>query len=176
MRFLLFFLIFHSFLMAQEERRKINETRSSIRYEGKHLLHDWEGINTKIKGIAVFNTDTNQLSKIALLLSLSDFDSNNSGRDAHALEVLEALRYPEIKFFSDQILTDSAQLNIKGKLEFHGVPLEQTIIANILESSDGLELVGQFELTPTLFDINLPSFLGVKMKDLLKIDFRIVIE
>jgi polyisoprenoid-binding protein YceI len=176
MRFFLFFLIFQSLLTAQEEQRKVDEAHSFIRYEGTHVLHDWEGTNSKIKGIAVFDTITKELTKIALLAKISDFDSNNSGRDAHSLEVLEALRFPEIKFYSDQIRTDSDSLNITGILEFHDVPLNQMIKASLLESSDGLELVGEFELTPTRYEINLPSFLGVKMKDFLKIEFRIVIE
>ncbi len=29
-----------------------------------------------------------------------DFDSGNSNRDAHSLEVLEALKFPIIKFYS----------------------------------------------------------------------------
>ena len=176
MRIFFLLLFFQSFLTDQEEQKQINQEDSFIRYQGKHLLHEWEGINSKIKGIAIFNPQTNTLNKIALLANIRDFDSNNSGRDAHALEVLEALQFPEIKFFSDQITTNSEEYTITGSLEFHGIPLEQTIIANKIEDEEKLVLVGEFDLTPSLFGISLPSFLGVKMKDFLKINYRIVIE
>ena len=43
---------------------------------------------------------------------MRDFDSNNSSRDAHSLEVLNELKYPEIKLTVD--LDDNAQI-LKSK-------------------------------------------------------------
>jgi len=175
LRISLFVLLAHLSLFGQEVRKNVNEQSSFIRYEGKHLLHDWDGINQKIKGIAVVDESTDEIFKIALLANLRDFDSNNSGRDAHALEVLEALKFPEIKFYSDDIKFDSNTVNFLGSLEFHGISVTQNIEAVLLKSELGSELVGEFQLIPSDFGIELPSFLSVKMKDLLKINYRIVI-
>ena len=175
-RISLFLFLTHLSLIGQEVRKDVNDQSSFIQYEGKHLLHDWDGINQKVKGIAVVDEATDKIVKIALLANVRDFDSNNSSRDAHALEVLEALQYPEIKFYSDEIKYNSKTVRFSGSLEFHGISITQSIEADLSKIELGTELLGEFQLIPSDFGIELPSFLSVKMKDLLKINYRIVID
>lgn len=170
------FILFNFSSFAQEVRLKVDNKSSFIEYAGKHLLHNWEGINQKIQGIVIANEASGKFIEIALLANVKDFDSNNSGRDAHSLEVLEALRYPEVKFYSDQIVYNSDAILFKGSLEFHGVSIEKTILAKVSETPSQLELTGEFQLAPSDFGIELPSFMTVKMKDLLDFTFRIVID
>jgi len=172
----LFIFLTHMSLIGQEVRKDVNDQSSFIQYEGKHLLHDWDGINQKVKGIAVVDEATDEIVKIALLANVRDFDSNNSSRDAHALEVLEALQYPEIKFYSDEIKYNSKTVRFSGSLEFHGISITQSIEADLSKTELGTELLGEFQLIPSDFGIELPSFLSVKMKDLLRINYRIVID
>jgi polyisoprenoid-binding protein YceI len=176
LRISLFIFLTHLSLIGQEVRKDVNDQSSFIQYEGKHLLHDWDGINQKVKGIAVVDEATDKIVKIALLANVRDFDSNNSSRDAHALEVLEALQYPEIKFYSDEIKYNSKTVRFSGSLEFHGISITQSIEADLSKTQLGTELLGEFQLMPSDFGIELPSFLSVKMKDLLKINYRIVID
>jgi polyisoprenoid-binding protein YceI len=176
LRISLFIFLTHLSLIGQEVRKDVNDQSSFIQYEGKHLLHDWDGINQKVKGIAVVDEATDEIVKIALLANVRDFDSNNSSRDAHALEVLEALQYPEIKFYSDEIKYNSKTVRFSGSLEFHGISITQSIEADLSKTQLGTELLGEFQLIPSDFGIELPSFLSVKMKDLLKINYRIVID
>jgi polyisoprenoid-binding protein YceI len=176
LRISLFIFLTHLSLIGQEVRKDVNDQSSFIQYEGKHLLHDWDGINQKVKGIAVVDEATDEIVKIALLANVRDFDSNNSSRDAHALEVLEALQYPEIKFYSDEIKYNSKTVRFSGSLEFHGISITQSIEADLSKTELGTELLGEFQLIPSDFGIELPSFLSVKMKDLLRINYRIVID
>jgi len=176
LRISLFIFLTHLSLIGQEVRKDVNDQSSFIQYEGKHLLHDWDGINQKVKGIAVVDEATDEIVKIALLANVRDFYSNNSSRDAHALEVLEALQYPEIKFYSDEIKYNSKTVRFSGSLEFHGISITQSIEADLSKTELGTELQGEFQLIPSDFGIELPSFLSVKMKDLLRINYRIVID
>lgn len=169
------FIFFQFISFSQEVRLNIENDLSFIEYTGKHLLHDWEGINQKIKGIVLAEKASRKFNKIALLANVRDFDSNNSGRDSHSLEVLEALRYPEVKFYSEKIFYDLDTISFAGSLEFHGVTTDKTISAKVIETSNQLELTGEFQLIPSDFGIVLPSFMTVKMKDLLDFTFRIVI-
>ena len=82
LRISLFIFLTHLSLIGQEVRKDVNDQSSFIQYEGKHLLHDWDGINQKVKGIAVVDEATDEIVKIALLANVRDFDSNNSSRDA----------------------------------------------------------------------------------------------
>ena len=91
--------------------------QSYIKYDAKHVLHAWEGINENIKGVIVKDQE---IEKIAIAAQVVDFDSGNAGRDAHSLEVLEALKFPTIKFYSEKIKTQGDVLIFDGEVEFHG--------------------------------------------------------
>ncbi|MBT6160777.1 MAG: YceI family protein [Flavobacteriaceae bacterium] len=159
--------------MAQEQQLKLNTAESVISYKAKHILHAWEGINKQVKGILVKDEKSTDINKIAILVLVKDFDSNNSGRDAHALEVLEALSFPEVRFYSETIENEEKTIQLTGTFEFHGVKKEKKIPVAWTEKSDKLILKGNFELIPTDFGITLPSFMMVAMEDLLTFDFEL---
>ena len=173
----LFFWIFLFCLVisyGQTEQLKVDTKASKIKYKGDHLLHSWEGINKKVYGLAVYNIEDKIINKLAILVYVRDFDSKNSGRDAHSLEVLEALKYPEVRFYSEKIEIEENQLIITGNFNFHGIQVEKQLIAQLNFEEKKWELFGSFQLTPTDFNIDLPSFLSVKMEDLLEIEYHIV--
>ena len=72
--------------------------------------------------------DNNDISNIAVAAEINDFDSGNSNRDAHSLEVLEVFKFPMVKFYSDNINRVGEIGIIKGKLQFNGQ--EKNIIVN----------------------------------------------
>ena len=100
-----------------------------------------------------------------------DFDSGNSNRDAHSLEVLEALKFPIIKFYSDNIKYFDESIEINGKLEFHGNEKNITVSSTFEEDDSYLNLKGTFQVVPTEFLIKLPSFMLAEINDLLTINF-----
>ena len=161
---------------GQSDQLRVNKSKSYIKYEGDHLLHSWEGTNDKVNGLAILDPISKSLQKLAILLYVRDFDSQNSGRDAHALEVLEALKYPEIKFYSESIKIDNENLIINGIFDFHGKQIKKTFSALYKNQDSKWIIFGEFQLTPTDFNINLPSFLSIKMEDLLEIKYNVVLE
>lgn len=161
---------------GQSDQLRVNKSKSYIKYEGDHLLHSWEGTNDKVNGLAVLDSNSKSLQKLAILLYVRDFDSQNSGRDAHALEVLEALKYPEIKFYSESIKIENENLIINGIFDFHGKQIKKTFSASYKNQDSKWIIFGEFQLTPTDFNINLPSFLSIKMEDLLEIKYNVVLE
>ena len=161
---------------GQSDQLRVNKSKSYIKYEGDHLLHSWEGTNDKVNGLAILDSISKSLQKLAILLYVRDFDSQNSGRDAHALEVLEALKYPEIKFYSESIKIDNENLIINGIFDFHGKQIKKTFSASYKNQDSKWIIFGEFQLTPTDFNINLPSFLSIKMEDLLEIKYNVVLE
>ena len=164
------------FNFAQEIQLKIETEESSIKYKGDHLLHSWEGINNNVNGIAILNSKSNKIEKIAILIYVRDFDSGNSGRDAHSLEVLEALKYPEIRFYSESIKIVDDKINFKGTFNFHGIKIEKELVGNLNRKNDIWDISGNFKLVPSEFGVKLPSFLSVKMKNLLDIDYSIALK
>lgn len=167
----LFFLLMVNLCIAQKETWTLNPENSFISYDAKHILHSWKGMNTNVKGVA--KVEANKINQIAILTLVKDFDSNNSGRDAHALEVLESLSYPEVRFYSDSITVAQDSIKITGLFNFHGVNQSRSIAALIENKKNKKIIKGSFKLTPSDFDIKLPSLMMVKMENLLLFDFKL---
>lgn len=170
---LIFFLLLVCSIQAQENTWIIDSSKSFITYSGKHTLHEWEGSNQKLYGRALLNNTSLVFNKLAILAYVRDFDSENSGRDAHSLEVLEALRFPEIKFYSESFEHLKDSLLIKGIFEFHGKKLNKQIMSSVIFGKNEILLNGTFNLIPSDFGISLPAFMLVKMEDLLEIRYSI---
>src|SRR6056300_43306 len=160
-------------LHAQEQKWQLNTQKSEITYTANHLLHPWKGVNKNARGVLVVNPESMQLKEIAVLALVRDFDSNNEGRDSHALEVLEALSYPEVRFYSNLIENQEDALLIHGVLDFHGVKKNTSIVVHQKNKDDQLVLSGTFEIKPSLFEVPLPSFMMVKMDDALTFEFKL---
>lgn len=167
----LFFLLMVNLCIAQKETWTLDPENSFISYDAKHILHSWKGMNTNVKGIA--KVEANKINQIAILTLVKDFDSNNSGRDAHALEVLESLSYPEVRFYSDSITVAQDSIKITGLFNFHGVNQSRSIAALIENEKNKKIIKGSFKLTPSDFDIKLPSLMMVKMENLLLFNFKL---
>jgi polyisoprenoid-binding protein YceI len=174
-RTLFYSIFFVSVLMvsAQDQKYQLNTDLSKITYSANHILHPWKGVNKKVKGVLVINPKTKQIKEMAVLAFVQDFDSKNDGRDAHALEVLESLSYPEVRFYSDLMEQKKDSLFIHGQLDFHGVKKNITIVCANKFVENQFVLNGNFEIKPTDYKIQLPSFMMVKMDDFLKFEFEL---
>ena len=86
-----------------------------------------EGSNQKLYGRALLNNTSLVFNRLAILAYVRDFDSENSGRDAHSLEVLEALRFPEIKFYSESFEHLKDSLLIKHAMAMNDITRTDTL-------------------------------------------------
>ncbi|MGB1449350.1 MAG: YceI family protein [Flavobacteriaceae bacterium] len=167
------FLLGIMFVHSQDQKWQLYTEASKIIYSANHILHPWKGVNTNVKGVIVLTPVTNEIKEIAVLVNVQDFDSKNESRDAHALEVLESLSFPEVRFYSNLIEQKKDSLYIHGQLYFHGVIKNTTIVGVNKKEEDQLVLWGNFQIKPSDFQIELPSFMMVKIDDLLKFEFEL---
>lgn len=165
-----FILLFvFNFSLAQSTLM-INAEKSNINYSAKHVLHAWEGVNDNIKGVIIYD---GSVSTIAIAAKVVDFDSGNSGRDSHSLEVLEALKFPNIKFYSDKVNSEGNAIIFEGVIEFHGEKKPIKVLASVQESDENIKIDGKFQIIPTEFSVTLPSFMLIEMEDYLNISFSL---
>lgn len=156
---------------SQQTQTWILQKPSSIAYTAIHPLHKWTGNSTTAQ--AIMTTSDNIPEKLAIMASIRSFDSQNSNRDAHALEVLDALRFPQVKFSSSGITKSSNGYTVTGTLEFHGVKKIRSIPVQFHKTELGWHLSGSFEVSLTEHEIDPPSFMLVKTQDLITIEFML---
>ncbi len=152
-----------------QEKYTLNSSNSFVSYEAKHFLHAWEGTNNNVKGL--LTKKGAGFDQMALVMTVTDFNSKNSSRDANAAEVLEVLSFPKITFTATEISQENDSLNISGTLSFHGVEIQKTIQASLKEQSGELILSGIFKLNLNDFNIKLPSFMLKKMEENIQVSY-----
>ncbi len=80
-------------LLFPTEKRNIraDKAKSYLSYKAVHKLHAWEGKNKSADCLIVYDDEKGTAEKVVVSAKVADFDSQNSSRDSHALEVLEAI-------------------------------------------------------------------------------------
>lgn len=171
-------VFFVSLVFAQKEKtslRKImaDKTTSTIKYDMKHPLHDWEAKCKDVNAIIVFNDNTKLIEQTAVSVRVDAFDSENANRDSHTLEVLEALKYPKITFVSTGIVQKGTDLVINGNLNFHNLTKPITIKAIRRDVKNITSIEGLFYVLLSDYKVERPSLVGMKCEDEIKLSFKI---
>ncbi|MCS7013506.1 MAG: YceI family protein [Chloroherpetonaceae bacterium] len=146
---------------------------SKLSYELVHPLHKVVATTKNFLCEIELLEETQEIQSVEFRAEVTSFDSGNSNRDAHALEVVEALLYPEVVFQSERIENQQDKLRVSGKLTFHGVtqPINFTARKRIVGSK--LVVEGETEISLTAFKVERPALFFVKVEDALKISFEI---
>jgi polyisoprenoid-binding protein YceI len=145
-----------------------------ITYRLVHPLHEIE--STSHEGIFTLEADaaTKSIQSASAVVDVMTFDSGNSNRDSHAMEVIDAISYPDVRFTTTSILASGDSLSITGKLTFHGITHDITARALQLWSAQSLEVKGAFNVSLTDFSVDRPSLLMIPVEDKLSFTFTAV--
>jgi polyisoprenoid-binding protein YceI len=175
MRKLLLFclLICHASGYAQSGQLRADKSKSFIRYGMKHALHSWTGESKDLNCVAEIDAD-GRIVKVAATVKVRSFDSKNSNRDAHMLEVTDDLTYPNISFYTTSIIPTDKAYRVKGIISFHGVEKSVEMEVQENKSSKGRTINAEFTLLLEDFKIERPSLFMVKTDNELKITLQAV--
>lgn len=171
--FLLFVLLAPtSFVYSQNVKIESIKDKSVINYKLSHPLHEVEATSKDAFCILEVDTASKKIKAALVDVGVTTFDSGNSNRDSHAMEVVDAIHYPDAKFLSTSIKYKGDSLFVNGNLTFHGVTKSVTINALQKWNGDKLELDGAFDISLTEFKIKRPSLLLMPVNDDLKFNFQ----
>ena len=159
------------FAGPQPTKLEMSKKESSITYKMVHPLHEIEATSKEADLEVEVDPSKKEIEGVSARVDVMTFDSGNSNRDSHAMEVIDAMTYPEVTFASSSIQPAGDSLKVTGKLTFHGVT--QDVVCMVLPQwkSDKLEVHGGFVLSLTAFKIERPSLLLIPVEDALRFSF-----
>lgn len=149
---------------------------SWITYRIVHPLHKIEATSKDALYKLEFDPTNKVVQSVSAQVDVTTFDSGNSNRDSHAMEVIDAISYPEVTFSSSTISQNGDSLSVTGKLSFHGVTRDIVAGASVKWFPGKLEVLGGFSLSLTAFNIERPSLLMIPVQDTLRFSFGTVFQ
>ncbi len=169
---LILFLASTSFIFSQVKKLQAIKNESFITYKLTHPLHEIESTSKDAYCVTDVDEKTKQVKAVAVQVDVTSFDSGNSNRDSHAMEVVEVISYPDAQFISSSVTQKGDSLQIWGKLTFHGVTKDIYLHAFSNWSNNQLIVTGGFDISLTEFHIQRPTLLLIPVNDDLKFTFK----
>jgi polyisoprenoid-binding protein YceI len=155
----------------------------------KAFGHDHLVAASKYSGEIQFETEKAERASVEFVVetaSLKVIDPGESEKDRNEVQatmlgeqVLDATKYPQIKFSSTSVKAGSSvsQLVVEGTLALHGTPKPLTVPVRFQVSGDGT-LVADAEVSLLQSDFGITPYKAaggtVRVKDKLKLTFHIV--
>jgi len=156
---------------AQVRHLKQRKEESSMTYRMVHPLHKIEATSKEVVYDLEADPGTKEFTKVSGWVDVTTFDSGNSNRDSHAMEVIDAIEFPDARFEGTGFVQKGDSLFITGKVTFHGVTRDMTAGAVSRWSQGSLEVHGSFDLSLEAFKIDRPSLLMIPVEDKLSFEF-----
>jgi len=156
---------------GQMKRYEAVKPDSYIKYKITHPLHEFEATSKQVYCAVDADAGSKQIKDVLVQVPVSSFDSGNSNRDSHAMEVVEELMYPDARFISSSITQKGDSLEVQGNLTFHGETKEITFPAFASWANNKLTVSGNFNVSLTEFKIKRPSLLLIPINDTIQFWF-----
>ncbi len=141
---------------------------SSITYRINHTLHHIEATSKDGWFRVELDPTKKEIQSVTAQVDVMTFDSGNSNRDSHAMEVVESIKYPDVTFASTSVTQNGDSLSVAGQLTFHGVKKDIVMTGAAKWSQNKLDVQGSFEVSITGFKIERPALLMIPVDDALR--------
>jgi polyisoprenoid-binding protein YceI len=141
---------------------------SSLSYLLVHPMHKISGVSRDFTCTVELSPDTLS-SKVKVSATIRSFDSKNSSRDSHAMEVLEGLKYPSVVFESQTVKKERDGYIVSGDLTFHGHTHPISFHIKPRYHQHKIEVVGGFDVLLSDYEVKRPSLLFVPVENKLTI-------
>lgn len=153
---------------------------SALAYDLVHKFHQVHGVSRSVEGKARVLPDGTV--QVMVRAPLQSFDSGNSNRDAHMLEVTEAARNPYVVFKGIGTLAPPStypadeQLELNGELTLKTTrPIRVPVVVHFA-SPERATLDAKFPVSLDAYDVERPSLMFVKVDDRITIEADLALE
>ncbi len=152
-------------LQAQPKTEQSVADKSWVAYRLVHPLHVIDATSRSVQYNIELDPTKKEITKVTAQVDVTTFDSGNSNRDSHAMEVVDALTYPDVQFTSTSIAERNDSLFVTGKLTFHGVTNDVTMAGTAQWLPDEVDVKGGFDISLTAFKVERPALLMIPVED-----------
>ena len=159
------FLLPASTLFSQTKKYVAEKGDSYITYKITHPLHEVEAKSKNDYCVILADAAKKEIKEVAVQVDVTSFDSGNSNRDSHAMEVVNAITYPDAQFTSTSVVPKGDSLEVNGKLTFHGITRDISLEVFPSWMQDKLIVNGKFDISLTAFKIKRPSLFLIPIND-----------
>lgn len=167
---LLIVLLNSTLLWSQNIILNNDKTRTKISYELRHPAHTVKANSNELQVKIEYDKYKNSIINAIAQVRVSTFDSGNSNRDSHAMELIEAIKYPKTHFKSTKIVELNDSLTIYGDLTFHNITKNITIKGIKKVNNNKLSFNGKFAISLDDFKVERPSLLFVPSEEYLRFE------
>jgi hypothetical protein len=169
MKFCKLLIIFPAFLIsiisfATNKVAEYSLQQSTIQYQAKHLLHNFEGTSQSAKGKIRCDTECQGL----VAVEVKSFDSDNTNRDQHMQKITKAASIPlvSLRFHAPKDLQTWNEKNVNAELTFAGENKQITFKKLLtVTKNNSIENDIEFSFSLTDFKVDRPGLLGVPLND-----------
>lgn len=155
---------------AQAKTYEAIKGESSLSYGLVHPMHHITGVSRDFLCQVDLSPDTVS-SRIKVSAAVSSFDSKNSSRDSHAMEMVEAMKYPRVEFSSEAVKPEGDGYLVSGNLTFHGITRPVSFHVSPKSAGGKVEIIGEFAVKLSDYKVKRPTLLFVPTQDKLTIRF-----
>jgi polyisoprenoid-binding protein YceI len=155
-------------VLGQSKSIDCDKGQTSVTYFLSHPLHEVESTSKDIQSRIEIDRAKKEIKSVSTTIDVMTFNSGNSNRDSHAMEVIDAITYPDVIFTSSSMTQNGDSLKATGKLTFHGITKDIVIAAAVQWSQNQVNVTGAFNLSLTEFKVERPSLLMMKCDDILR--------
>lgn len=148
-----------------------DKTKTSISYELRHPAHIVRAQSNDLQVKIEYDKSNNSIINAIAQVRVSTFDSGNSNRDSHAMELIEATKYPKSQFKSTKIVEQADSIIIYGDLTFHNITKNITIKGTKKINNNRLYVNARFAISLDEFKVERPSLLFVPSEEYLRFEF-----
>ncbi len=149
----------------------LDAEQSTIRFIGHATLHRFIGTTHTLQGRLEFDPERQRLlSPAEVIIPVARLTTGLSRRDRAMRAMFEATRYPEIRFVLTKLTRypdRSAQpggpvrYHLEGRVNIRATEQPVAFDAAAYGSENALEVVGQVQMTTTMFGLTPPSVAGL---------------
>jgi hypothetical protein len=161
---LIAFLIVTAPLFAGADSQWILK-QSTLTYHVSHPLHQTEGISHAAKGKGVCHAGQ---CEFLIAVPLKSFDSGDSNRDLHMLQVTRGAEFPlvTVRTRLPESAAESATINVDLEIQFAGQTAQYKLVFFKVETPGGeTHITGTIPATLADFKIDPPSLLTMPVKN-----------